>query len=97
MGGVSVCLFGYRNNLMGGELMMLEGMVIVGGTRKGKKVSFLVEDFTFGFHRAQRKLIVTQMLPHTYKSSFNSEKTYDIFSIRCDTKFSSNKWSLGGF
>lgn len=61
MGGVSVCLFGYRNNLMGGELMMLEGMVIVGGTRKGKKVSFLVEGLAF---IGTGKLIVTQMLPH---------------------------------
>lgn len=61
MGGVSVCLFGYRNNLMGGELMMLEGMAIVGGTRKVKKVSFLVEGLAF---IGTGKLIVTQMLPH---------------------------------
>ena len=46
---------------MGGELMMLEGMVIVGGTRKGKKVSFLVEGLAF---IGTGKLIVTQMLPH---------------------------------
>lgn len=61
MGGVSVCLFGYRNNLMGGELMILEGMVIVGGTQEGKKVSFLVEGLAF---IGTGKLTITQMLPH---------------------------------
>ena len=37
----------YRNNLMGGELMMLEGRVIVGGTWEGEKVSFPVEGLAF--------------------------------------------------
>lgn len=46
---------------MGGELMMLEGRVIVGGTWEGKKVSFPVEGLAF---IGTGKLIVTQMLPH---------------------------------
>lgn len=51
MGGISVCLYADRSNLIGEKVMVLEGEVIVGvkflGMWEGKESKSLVEGLAF--------------------------------------------------